>query len=53
MNILIFRPQAFIKMKLERVSTDLSKVGHHNFHKMCKLGAREGIANLVIVQQTV
>ena len=38
---------------LTSFTADLSKVEHHNFHTLCKIGAREGIENLVIVRQTV
>ena len=37
---------------LSSFMADLSKEGH-NFQKLCKIVAREGIENLVIVRQTV
>ena len=29
---------------------DHSKEGRHDFHKLCKIDAREGVENLVIVR---
>ena len=38
---------------LTSFTADMSKVGRHNFHNLCKIVAREFIENLVIMRQTV